>query len=465
MENKGVLRKFVTLLALASLWLTSCSSAPPQAEQPQEAAPEAAEAPAQEQAEEAAAPSGEAVTLTVWDFGGVDFEWMDKIVFPAYQEKHPNITFNHVGVPEEELGLKLETAIAAGDVPDLAVFVPTKLVKAGHVLPLNDWMERDGLKVDDFCTLFQSANILEDQVHSLPLDANIWATVYNKDLFEAAGLPELKTDTVMTFDDWLDYAAAINKPAETIEERVWGSVHYVPIWNSMNNYMSQPFVLGDEGRTCEGTADTEDWIHAWEVMLEAHQQGLTPESTASMVGEMVAEDLFQQGKIGMIYGTLGNARAMRNAGLNVGLTGQPVVSPGWQGNVGGWTTSYSIMAGSQHPEEAWEFLKFMATEASLLVTEAAGGEVGGLPCYNPLAEDFLAANQGDALVEDSLALLNRIQPPPFTVDVWTSTDPFNEAWRRMTEDEEDVTVAVTEAAAECQVITDDLWAEWDMLGQ
>jgi hypothetical protein len=35
----------------------------------------------------------------------------------------------------------------------------------------------------------------------------------------------------------------------------------------------------------------------------------------------------------------------------------------------------------------------------------------------------------------------------------------------MTEDGEDVTVAVTDAALECQEITDDLWEEWDALGQ
>jgi hypothetical protein len=28
-----------------------------------------------------------------------------------------------------------------------------------------------------------------------------------------------------------------------------------------------------------------------------------------------------------------------------------------------------------------------------------------------------------------------------------------------------VTIAVQEAAAECQTITDDLWAEWDLLEQ
>lgn len=452
----------IVLALLGSLFLVSCATGAPQAGQTQEQEQPASSAAENEKAGE---PAGEAVTLTVWDFGGVDFEWMDEFVFPAFQETHPNVEFNHVGIPESELGLKLETAIAAGEVPDLAVFIPTRLAKAGHVLALNDFMDRDGIRTDDFCTLFHSRDMLDNNVYAMPITANIWAMVYNKDLFSEANLPELAADTVINFDDWLEYAAAVNKPADTIEDRVWGSAHFVPIWNSMNNYMSDPYVLGNDGRTCQGSADTEDWVHTWSVMKTAYEDGLMPEATASLVGELGTEDLFQQGKLGMMYGTLGNAQAMRDAGLNVGLTGQPVVSPGWDGNVGGWTVSYGIMAASQHPEEAWEFLKFMSTEASLLLATQASGEIAGIPCYLPLSDGYLEANAGDELLENSLTLLNRIKAAPFTVDIWTSTDPFNEAWRRMTEDGEEVGIAVQDAAAECQIITDDLWAEWDTLAQ
>ena len=34
-----------------------------------------------------------------------------------------------------------------------------------------------------------------------------------------------------------------------------------------------------------------------------------------------------------------------------------------------------------------------------------------------------------------------------------------------TEDGEDVTLAISEAAQECQEITDELWTEWEALGQ
>jgi ABC-type glycerol-3-phosphate transport system substrate-binding protein len=82
---------------------------------------------------------------------------------------------------------------------------------------------------------------------------------------------------VITFDQWFEYASAVNKPADDLTERVFGSAHFVPNWNSMNNYMSDPFVLGADGRQCVGTADTEEWVHAWQVMKNAHREELMPE--------------------------------------------------------------------------------------------------------------------------------------------------------------------------------------------
>ncbi len=231
----------------------------------------------------------------------------------------------------------------------------------------------------------------------------------------------------------------------------------------MNNYMSDPFVLGAEGRTCVGSADTEEWIHTWQVMTTAFQEELTVDASAAMIGESAFEDLFQQGKLGMIYGTAGTAQAMTEAGLNVGLTGQPVVSPEWQGNTGGWTTEYSIMTGSAHPEEAWMFLKFLATDVADSLSEGTAGEGGGgATCYLPLAADWAGE---DPLRQDTIKLLGRLQPPPANPDIWTSVNPFNEAWRRMTEDGVDVTQAVNDAAQECQEILDDQWTEWAALGQ
>ena len=457
--------QWISVLTVLALLMVSCAQAT--------TAPGVGEEPAEEEpVEEEVAPEIEVVTVTVWDFGGAEFQWMDTSI-SAFQEAFPNIEIDHVGVPEGEIGLKLETAIAAGKVPDLVVFVGSRVVKAGHVLFLDDYMARDGISRDDYCPLFESWSVMEDKVYSLPVDTNVWAMIYNKDLFAEAGLPELGTDDVITYDDWLAYARAINKPAESLEDRVWGSAFFWPTWNPMNNYMSDPFVLGDDGRTCVGNTDTDDWMHYYELMLATYDEDLTPLTAGALLADVMEEDMMNQGKIGMRHATFGDALFARDNGVNVGLTGQPVVSPGWDGNVGGWNTSYAIMAGSEHPDEAWEFLKWLSLEAPKVVPIAAdmdaqdGGGLAGLPCYLPLFEHEKIATmiEGDPLIADGVALMQRIKAPPFSVRLGASTDPFEEALRRIWEDREDIAVAVGDATQECQEITDELWEEFDALGE
>ena len=419
----------------------------------------------------------EEVTITIWDFGGAEFSYLDEIAIPEFEAKFPNIKINHVGVVEDELGLKIETAIAAGEVPDIALFVPLRVVAAGHVLALDDYMARDGISREDYCSLFHAGDIanygdFDDKVIALPIETNIWAMVYNKDLFAEADLPELGVEDYINFETWLEYARAIDVPSEDLEERVWGSNMFIPVFNSLVNNMSSPFALGDDGRTCEGNANNTDWMSAWGYMMTAFEEDLTPES-AGVWFEELEEDMFVQGKMGMTYATLGDAVYAQDQGLNVGLTGQPVVTEGWSGNVGGWNTSYSIMAASEHPDEAWEFLKFLSTEAPLniplgsdmLISDKPG--LPGLPCYLPLHEEGRIAEliAEDPLVADSVALMDHINPPPFTPDAWGSFDSFWDVF--MLVDDEGMTLeeAVNEATAVCQEATDELWEVFDSLGQ
>lgn len=443
----------------------------------QVATPTAAPAATQEPAK-ATLPPEEKVTVTVWDFGGSEFQWMDDIVIPAYKEKHPNITISHIGVVEDELGLKLETAIAAGEAPDLVIFPPPRVIAAGHALELDNFMTRDGLKREDFCPIFNSDNLFagasfyKGKVYGLPIDTNIWAMIYNKKLFKDAGLPELTSKDYIDFGTWLEYARAINKPSEKLEDRVWGSVMFTPQFNAMGNYMSNPYVLGEDGRTAKGNIDSEDWIHVWEALTTAYKEDLTTETAGAMLAD-VEEDMFTQGKVGMTYAALGDAMAARDAGIDVGLTGQPVATKDWKVNVGGWNTTYYMMASTKHPEEAWQFLKYLSLEAPLIVPIGAdalsdtGVGLPGLPCYQPLLKEKKIADMiaNDPLVADFLELQSHYKKPPFSPDIWAATDPFYNGFTRMTEGGEDVATVVHESADEVQDILDGLWKDFDALGK
>jgi ABC-type glycerol-3-phosphate transport system substrate-binding protein len=238
----------------------------------------------------------------------------------------------------------------------------------------------------------------------------------------------------------------------------------------MNNYMSDPFVLGADGRTCTGNAETKDWVHFWEVQVTAYKENLTTWNAGSMLTD-VQEDMFLQGKIGMTEAAMGDAFAAAEQGLNVGLTGQPVVTKGWQGNVGGWNTSYNIMSATKHPEEAWQFLKFMSTEVPLMVPvgadalNAGGGGLPGLPCYLPLLKDpkIQEMVNNNSLVADAVKLMQRIKVPPFTPAIWTSTNSFNDGFTAMTEQDVPVIEALHTSAQECQDVTDQEWSTFEAI--
>ncbi len=444
MKLKG---RFLIFVVLASLLLSSCQ-------------PAATQAPKNTEESQSTA---EPVTIRIWDFGGGEFEWVDSIAIPKFNEKYPNIKVEHLGIPESDYATKLDTSIAANDVPDIALQSYTyKLWKAGHVKTLDEYMARDGIKADDFSPIFKSWAMLDGKTYVMPVNTYIWAMLFNKDLFTAAGLKELNADSVITFDDWLTYTRAINKPSDKLEERVFGSVIFTPNWNAMNNYMSNPYVLGPDGKSCKENASTQDWIKAWTDLATAYKEDLSVDSAGAMIGETSASDLFQQGKLGMMYGTYGDALAMQKAGINVGLTGQPVVTPGWQGNVGAWMDGYGIMSASSHPDEAWEFLKFLTTEVAQMKANGDCEVCGNAPSLLAQAQEWKGS---DPLRQDTFTLMNRVVPPPFSPDVWTAVDPYYEAFRLMTEENADPEVTVQQAADECQNKLDELWNTFNSLDQ
>jgi multiple sugar transport system substrate-binding protein len=442
--------------------LAACSPAAPVAPQNTQA-PQAAATQAPTQEAPKAVPGQEQVTIKIWDFGGEEFDWVDKMAIPEFNKKFPNIKVEHLGIPESDYSTKLDTAITAKEVPDIALQSYTfKLWKAGHVLPLDNYMAKANLKADDFYPIFKSWCMLDGKVYCMPVNTYVWAMIYNKDLFKAAGLPELGVDTVITFDDWLEYARKINKPSDKLENRVFGSVIFTPNWNAMNNYMSDPYVLGADGRNCKDNAASEDWIKAWTDLKTAYKEDLVVDSAGSLVGQETWEDLFKQGKIGMLPGNYGDALNFQKAGINVGITGQPVVNKGWKGNTGSWQDGYALMKLSKHPDEAWEFLKILTTEVAQMKANGDCVVCGNAPS---LLSQAPAWSEKDPMRQDTDKLLQRSVPPPFSPDVWTAVDPFYEAFRLMTEEDKDPAEVVKATAEECQTKLDELWQTFDSLGQ
>jgi multiple sugar transport system substrate-binding protein len=102
------IRNLLTILVLVSLFLSACT-------------PAATKTETTTATEEAGVQPAEQVTIRIWDFGGAEFDWIDSMAIPEFNKKYPNITVEHLGIPESDYSTKVDTAITANDVPDIAL--------------------------------------------------------------------------------------------------------------------------------------------------------------------------------------------------------------------------------------------------------------------------------------------------------------------------------------------------------
>lgn len=146
--------------------------------------------------------SGESgdVSMTLWQNSttgpGQQF-WKDAIA--AFEKENPGVTIEMQSVQNEDMDGKLQTALNAGDAPD--IFLQrgggkmTAMVNAGQLMDLTD-MISDDVKSEIPDGSF-AAETYQDKVWAMPLSVLPGGFFYSQDAFDNAGISE----TPATIDD------------------------------------------------------------------------------------------------------------------------------------------------------------------------------------------------------------------------------------------------------------------------
>jgi multiple sugar transport system substrate-binding protein len=199
--------QLASLVTISALVVTACSStaATPTPGQAQTQAPAQTGAPAQS----AAAPTG-TLTIADWEFSEGTFGTNVEAVLKAYETSHPGTTINFQTMSYDSYPTTLKTQIGAGGGPDIMVLLDqdfTALQKAGDLAPITS------LTSDEISSL-RPAN--KDAVFGSDRLGYIWETViygflYNKDLFQKAGISAAPTDFAGLLNDCQQIKAKTGK--------------------------------------------------------------------------------------------------------------------------------------------------------------------------------------------------------------------------------------------------------------
>ena len=355
-----VAKRFIPVLLL--FILAACS--------PGGAAEEArTEAPAAAQP----AAEGEVVQLVYQDWRTDWFPGMAQRMLAEFHALHPNIRVFYTPDPEDVPG-EMPGIFQAGTAPDVVSgccdFFPAR-AQAGYLLDLRPYVARD-LPADLIAewdeAQYKSFFTTDGAQYALPKYHGSLAVYFNKDMFDAAGIPYPTRD--WTYDDYLAAMRALTRDSNGDGATdVWGST-FDPIYdrvqihvNAFGGHYANPADPTDCVLDEPPAVAALDWLRA-----RIQQDGVM--ATPLALNKLETRRAFWEGRVAMVEdGSWALKDILANAGFRVGVAPFPV---GPEGRATLATTDgFAISATTAHPAEAWELLKFLiGKEYALAMAEA-----------------------------------------------------------------------------------------------
>ncbi|WP_151482192.1 extracellular solute-binding protein [Streptomyces albicerus] len=309
--------------------------------------------------------SGEAdgpVTITWWDTSNATNEApVYKALAKEFEKANPGIKVKYVNVPFDQAQNKFDTAAGSKGAPDILrseVGWTPAFAKKSYLLPL------DGTEALADQSKFQASLIeqakYEGKTYGVPLVTDTLALVYNKELFEKAGISEAPKT-------WAD----LKKAAATIKDKT-GVDGY---WGSTQAYYAQSFLYGEGTDTVDAdakkitvaSAEAKKGYETWQGLFDGkglHKADTTADAYAHI------QDAFVSGKVAaIVQGPWEITNFYKGSAFkdkaNLGIATVPAGSSGKAGAPTGGH-NLSVYAGSDkaHQEASLKFVKFMTSAKS-----------------------------------------------------------------------------------------------------
>jgi multiple sugar transport system substrate-binding protein len=326
------------------------------------------------------------VELTFWHhFTGDPGDVMAGVI-QGWNAAQPDIQVEINVVPfsaDAAYAEKMTAAAAAGTPPDIF------LDPAGSwaygldlAIALNDYMERDGITMDDYYPGAVERTIWHGDYYGIPFNMDTRGLWWNKDLFEQAGLDPEKPPK--TWDELYAACEKLNKTSDDPAEEVMG---FLPRYDQAMYYS---FIYQNGGRVqslemeCkppELLFDSENGKQALEFMkrLVDLNGGYENQEAFNSSFTGAANDAFYMGQLAMMYTGPWRLPDIRKyvPEMNWGLDIEPIgpMADGPTTLVGGFEVSIPKLSKSY--DAAWELLKLLGTlDVQIPMSKAAGNTPG-----------------------------------------------------------------------------------------
>lgn len=308
--------------------------------------------------------AGDPVTLRFLSWQSNHAE-ANQAVADAYKEKNPNVTveFEYVGdMNSAEYETKVDIMIMGGEAIDISMTssIMSHMVRAASdsYLPLDPYFEAGGKTAEEeFNVIVRESG----QVYGIPAEMKYEMVLINKDMLDEAGLsvPDLN----WTWDDYRDYAKKMTKGSGA--DAIYGSFFRSGgLTNGINAAKEGNSFFNDDMTL---TFDNPYFAKYLQLRWDLESVDKSSVSTSDIKAlNMNYRDQFFSGKVAMmplgtyVLSDIGNEKYKHD--FVTSFARMPMWEKEGKHYNKAEATVFSIPRTSEHPQEAFDFLKFWSTE-------------------------------------------------------------------------------------------------------
>jgi multiple sugar transport system substrate-binding protein len=288
-----------------------------------------------------------------------------KRMVDEFEAQNPNIKIELQYVNSDNALEKATVAIQGNQQPDISYQYGTnmpQLAQSPALVDLTDRVNSSDYNWDDFYEGERAVATVDDKVYGVPALVDNLAVVYNKDLFEQAGLTEPGAD--WTWDELRTDAKALTDeskqqfgivfPADGSETMVWQYI--AMLWAAGGD------ILSDDGT--QVTLNQEPGVRALQTLSDIYGDGSMYLDFQPDSGRYT--QLFNSGKIGMLITGPWDLSAFPD--VNYGVQFMPSFDPGGSHETIAGPDNWVIFDnGTERVDAAWKFLSFMTSPDQILL--------------------------------------------------------------------------------------------------
>jgi multiple sugar transport system substrate-binding protein len=282
---------------------------------------------------------------------------LDQMV-ALFEESHPNIKVNIIKGDFTNYRTKLKAMLMGGTAPDVIEMNPEwfpEYAEKGVFLDLNSLMQQD-TGFDK--TIFYPASLNAFQVNNfqfgVPETFSTVVLVYNKDLFDAAGVAYPTEEWT-----WQDVVAAGEKLTNR-DKGIYGLYSGLSYWEFYKKAAQNDCQFFNADKT-EVTINAPQCAEALQMMVDmVNKYHIQP--TETEMGGQADGALFMNGQLAMDLTGIWMFSEYSKATFNWDIA----VEPGMAKHATHFfTNAVTIASSSKHPQEAWEWAKFFTSSEEM----------------------------------------------------------------------------------------------------